>query len=335
MKKNYFKIICVLILIGCKAFTQIPTDSLVAYFPFNTNANDSSGNGYIGSLNGQYSIASSCGRAYYFSDNYIDCGDPMGNQFDLINTASISLWIALFGVPSTSGPGPYNGYFTIIGKDVGPGNNEKWFLAITSHELIFHVNAPNAPSSSGGWAIQTILNFALNNLYHIVVTKTGNTYSFYVNGVNYGSQTMPLNIIDVPYSLQIGDLHDGSNPIKAVIDEVLIYHKALTQTEVNQLFAHCPSGVITAINTISQDPSSDLKIYPNPSSGKFVLSFDNQMIEVKNVSVFNVLGEKVFEQRFQLYGRDVIIDLENKPKGVYLLQVQTRKKIMVSKIAVQ
>jgi len=330
MKKIYLKIIGVLLVINCNLFAQIPTDSLVAYYPFNGNANDSSGNGFNGILNGQYSVASTCKRAYYFSNNNIDCGDPTGNQFDLINNASISLWVALFSAPS-SGPLPYNGYFTLIGKDVGPGNNEKWFLAITNNELTFHVNVP---PSSGGWATQTIFPYALGTLYHIVVTKTNNTYKFYVNGVDYGSQTLSFNVVDVPFNLKIGDLHDGSTKINAVIDEVMIYRRVLTQTEINQLYAHCSSGIITSTGMVTRDQQGDLKIYPNPSSGKFVLYFNNVPVGLKTLFVYDILGKKIFAQS-KIYDQRVAIDLRGQPKGSYFLQVQTGKKIMTKKIVLE
>jgi len=331
MKKKYAGIIGVLILSYCHVFAQ--TDTLVAYYPFNGNANDSSGNGFNGALNGQIPVTGQCGGAYKFTGTFITCGDPAGNEFDLVNNASISLWMKLYSFPANvPSSGLNSGYFILIGKDVGPGDNDKWFLATYRGHLVIHIN--DQSQVNGNWAVQTIFPFALNTFYHIVVTKTDYTYKFYVNGVFYGFQTIPVNIVDVAAPLIIGDLQDGSLSLNAAIDEVMIYHGALTEAKINQLY-NCSQGPVTAISTIIQDQQPDFKIYPNPSFGKFVLSFANQMIEVKNVSVFNVLGEKVFEQEFQLYNRDVIIDLGNKPKGVYLLQLQTRKKIMVSKISVQ
>lgn len=332
MKKNYPGFFYALLLSYCNAFTQIPTDSLVAYYPFNGNANDTSGNGFNGSLNGQVSVAGQCGKAYKFSGNFIDCGDPAGNQFDLVNDATISLWMKLYSFPSSAPTSGNAGYFTLIGKDVAPGDNHKWFLATYSGQLVLHINIPG---SGGFWVIQSIFSFVLNTFYHIVLTKASNIYRFYVNAVYYGAQILAENISDVPSSLRIGDLQDGSHPLNAAIDEVRIYHKELTQAEINQLYLHCSSGMVTSSGMIVQNQPADFKIYPNPSSDRFVLSFADLRMDVKNVSVFNVLGEKVFEQEFRLYNRDVIIDLGNKPKGVYLLQVQTRKKIMVSKIAVQ
>jgi hypothetical protein len=333
MKKKYLIIICALMLRYCTAFTQIPTDSLVAFYPFDGNANDTSGHGFNGSLNGQILVAGQCAKAYKFSGNFIDCGDPVGNDLDLVNDATISLWMKFYSLPPSAPAGYFFNYYTLIGKDVGGGDHDKWFLATYNDQLLFHVNA--SVQSEGYFAAQPVFSFALGTFYHVALTKTGNTYQFYVNGVSYGSKTLPYNIVDVASNLRIGDLDDGSQFLNAAIDEVLIYRRALNLSEINQLYAHCPAGPITSSENQTQDQPTDFKIYPNPSTGKFVLSFANQMIEVKDVSVFNVLGEKVFEQKFRLYNRDVIIDLGNKPKGVYLLQVQTKKKIMVSKIAVQ
>ena len=333
MKKKYLRIICVLMLSYCNAFTQIPTDSLVAYYPLNVNANDSSGNGFNGFLNGQISVTGQCAKAYKFLGNYIDCGDPAGNEFDLVNNATISLWMKFYTLPSSAPAGyPFN-YYTLIGKDAGGGDSDKWFLATYRDQLLFHVNV--AVQSDGYWAAQYIFPLDLGSFYHIALTKTGNIYQFYVNGVSYGSKALPNNIVDVAADLKIGDLNDGSQSINAAIDEVLIYRRALSLSEINQLYAHCPSGPITSSETITQSQANDFKIYPNPSSGKFVLSFADRLTQIKNVTVYNVLGEKIFVRQPQIYNKGVTIDLGNPTKGVYLLQIQTRKKIMIRKIVVK
>lgn len=332
MKKIYLGFFYVLMLSYSNAFTQIPTDGLVAYYPFNENANDSSGNGFNGSLNGQISVTGQCAKSYKFLGNYIDCGDPAGNEFDLVNNATISLWMKFFTLPPSAPAGyPFN-YYTLIGKDAGGGDNDKWFLATYRDQLLFHVNV--AVESDGYWAAQYIFPLDLGSFYHIALTKTGNIYQFYVNGVSYGSKALPNNIVDVAADLKIGDLNDGSQSINAAIDEVLIYRRALSLSEINQLYAHCPAGPVTSSENVTQDQAPDFRIYPNPSSGKFVLSFTNQLAGVKNISVYNVLGEKIFAQHPQIYDQNITIDLGNSPKGIYLLQVQTKKKIMINKIVV-
>jgi hypothetical protein len=317
----------------CNGFTQIPTDSLVAYYPFNGNANDTSGHGFNGSLNGQISVTGQCAKAYKFSGNFIDCGDPVGNELDLVNDATISLWMKFYSLPPSAPTGYFFNYYTLIGKDVGGGDHDKWFLATYNDLLVFHVNV--AVQSEGHWAAQPVFSFALGTFYHVVLTKTGNTYQFYVNGVFYGSKTLPYNIVDVASNLKIGDLDDGSQSLNAAIDEVLIYRRALNLSEINQLYVHCPSGPITSSENVTQNQANDFRIYPNPSSGKFVLSFTNSQAFLKNLSVYNILGEKIFGQQPDFYNQYITIDLGKHPKGIYLLQMQIGKKIVTRKIMVE
>jgi hypothetical protein len=317
----------------CNVFSQISTDSLVAWYPFNGNANDTSGYGFNGILYGQSSVVGKCAGAYHFTGNYISCGDPPGNEFDLVNDATISLWMKLYSAPPTAQSFGNSGYFTLIGKDIGPGNYNKWFLAIFSNQLVFHINAFN--QGNGFWANQTVTPFALNTFYHLALTKTANTYKFYVNGVLSGSQVMSHNIIDVLSPLRIGDLQDGSSTLNAVIDEVMIFRRALSPSEINQVYVNCTPVVITSVATVGQNEQPDFKIYPNPSSGKFVLSFTDLFAQVKNLSVYNIIGEIIFAIKPQINNQELTIDLGVQPKGVYLLRVQTRKKIITRKIIIE
>lgn len=88
MKKFTFLLF---IFLCSNSYSQIPTDSLVAYYPLNVNANDSSGNGYNGTLGGQTPEPGMCSGAYKFLNDFIDCGDPLNDAFDLVNDATISL----------------------------------------------------------------------------------------------------------------------------------------------------------------------------------------------------------------------------------------------------
>jgi hypothetical protein len=320
MKINCLGIICALLLNYCTAFSQIPTDSLVAYYPFNGNAKDTSGNRFNGILDGQISVPSTCGSAYYFLNNNIDCGDPPGNEFDLVKDASISLWLKMFS-------NPFSGYFTLIGKDAGPGAYKKWFLAINGNQLLFHINT----SALLDWARQPVFNFVLDSLYHIVVIKSANTYKFYVNGINYGSQTMALNIVDVPASLRVGDLHDGSTKINATIDEVFIYQRALTQTEINQLYVYCPRGVITSAGSLIEDQPGDINIFPNPTIGDFTVKMGlSSGFTNKKIRIINMGGQMIK----QLHTRQNSVNMTVDKEGVYLVQIVSDRKVSTKRLMI-
>ena len=77
------------------AFSQVPTNGLVGYWPFNGNANDESGNGNNGTVNGAAFTNDRFGNinnAYNFNgtSDYIRClnAGPLGNP-----TVTVSFWV--------------------------------------------------------------------------------------------------------------------------------------------------------------------------------------------------------------------------------------------------
>ena len=111
--------------------SYIPTDGLVAYYPFNGNANDESGNGYDGAVNGATVSTDRFGKSnqsYFFKgESHITIPDsPVLNLYPL----TISLWYKLNGLLDSSGnvvskyqPASWNGfqilydYFDIVSKN--------------------------------------------------------------------------------------------------------------------------------------------------------------------------------------------------------------------------
>jgi beta-glucanase (GH16 family) len=82
---------------------------------------------------------------------------------------------------------------------------------------------------------------------------------------------------------------------------------------------------------------SGLEISPNPSKGVFSLTFDAKEKQDLIVSVINLIGEEIhrieysdFQGKYQN-----TIRLKEKAKGVYLLKVETNKRIFNKKIILQ
>jgi hypothetical protein len=74
--------------------SYVPTNGLVGYWPFNGNANDESGNGNNGVVNGATLTADrfgNVGKAYGFNNNYILI--PSSNLFNS-NDLSVSMWVS-------------------------------------------------------------------------------------------------------------------------------------------------------------------------------------------------------------------------------------------------
>jgi len=83
--------------------------------------------------------------------------------------------------------------------------------------------------------INTTKTLAINKWTHIAVTKSGNTAKMYINGSLVGSNTaMTLNPSDLGYTEQnyVGKSQWPDPMFKGTIDELQIYNRALSQTEI-------------------------------------------------------------------------------------------------------
>jgi len=70
------------------------------------------------------------------------------------------------------------------------------------------------------------------------------------------------------------------------------------------------------------------RIYPNPTSG--IVRIDAESIN--NVSVFNVVGQKVFEQNIN--ENQYVIDMKQFGNGVFMIRVVTEKGSIIQKVSV-
>lgn len=101
----------------------------------------------------------------------------------------------------------------------------------------------------------------------------------------------------------------------------------LKQTDFNKNFHY--SDIIYVEGCI--DKKLDLNIYPNPSTGNFNLDFIGEKEPVLSITVYNSLGEKVYQSNKE----ETSLDLNNKPNGVYFIYVNLNSKSFVKQIILQ
>ena len=87
----------------------------------------------------------------------------------------------------------------------------------------------------------------------------------------------------------------------------------------------------------NQTKAEDLiNIYPNPSNGEFVLELTASAKELKGntVLIYNIMGEKVFEQQLLTNSKQTI-DVSNLANGTYLINVSSESGSFHKKIIIQ
>ena len=82
---------------------------------------------------------------------------------------------------------------------------------------------------------------------------------------------------------------------------------------------------------------SQLNYYPNPNHGKFNLKFILDREEQVTVKVMDISGREVYKETLMDFNGtyDNQIDLTGKEKGLYILQVSQKKKMLTRKILIE
>ena len=92
---------------------------------------------------------------------------------------------------------------------------------------------------------------------------------------------------------------------------------------------------ITGI-TESLTKAKRIEIYPNPNNGKFTLSFNHSTIQPFNhLTIYNMLGEMVYQSSDIGHQSSVNIDLSRQPAGIYFVQLITNEETTTKKIVKQ
>jgi Concanavalin A-like lectin/glucanases superfamily len=221
-------------LIGLLNFTSTAqdfiTNGLVAYYPFNGNANDVSGNGNNGTVVEATLTQDRFGntnQAYSFNgtNSYISFNNVPTSQVD---NWTITAWVSpasLDQMRIAVGLGYDDGY---------TGNG--YSLGILFNQL--HTIFGGLGDIDGGFTFP-----ATNQWYQIVMVRNSGVTTFYANGVptGGGDTTTPL----VPTSFRIGS-NIGLRFFNGAIDDVRIYNRGLSTNEVAELYAVESPGGCTA-----------------------------------------------------------------------------------------
>jgi hypothetical protein len=276
--KNYFRKVAILLLLCSAQFimaqvpSYVPTDGLVAYYPFNGNANDVSVNANNGINNGAILITDRFGNAdsaYFFngSTDYIDVPSNNTFNFQTNNSFTLSYWINATSINTSK-------VNVIINKQLGAGtaSQDGWNSNVEVNRAI-NLRIQNAPStifcdpSSNASAISNLTN------YHITQVFQNGTSYVYINGIQVSTSTGCLGIIgDNSSNMFIGKptwISGNSQGFNGVIDDIGIWNRVLTQQEITALHngdttlnPFCSTDTFETIPNININ-SNDAVLYNN------------------------------------------------------------------------
>ncbi len=230
------------------------TNGLVAYYPFNGNANDASGDGYNGTVQGATLTTNRFGvpnNAYAFNgvQNWIQLPEaifgPTAPAF------TISLWV-------TTDNSNYPGQIIF---EKSPANGEMNMGITSSGQFSFGANL--CPP----YNFQTVYTPMISNaVTHLVgVYQQGQSISFYTNGILASTLSIPKTNLwqsGFPLNTALGIYDYTGGPYLAFrghIEDVRVYTNALSALQVQELYQYestppappTPPPIITSFVPIS------------------------------------------------------------------------------------
>lgn len=274
----------------------------IAYYPFNGNANDESGNNLHGTVSGATLTMDRFDNpdsAYSFDANDI-ITIPHDDILNVEDQLSISLWVN----PTTQQNA------LILGKS-NYTTATNYLLRTKTNGFIQFEYKEFADSNT-----EPLVPNAWNHI--AVVSNANNLKQVYINGVLASHTTN-----DSPFGINSNSLTIGARPgaehFNGSIDDIRIYKTALTQYQVQELY----NNNTLSIDDVVQIENIDMYVYDK------ILHFKTtQFVErISDLHIYNMIGQRVY-QSSDINQETVLNFLD---RGIYILKIQLKNGAVADK----
>ncbi|MBO0938100.1 LamG domain-containing protein [Fibrella sp. HMF5335] len=239
------QLVYLLLFFATPLFGQAPTNGLIAYYPFNGNANDASGNGNNGVVQTATLTTDRLGNAnsaYRFSDG-AKIIVPNSSSLQLTNSFTFSGWMNLrsfAGRDGNSGAPSPNGTHVLFSKDC----DRDWL-----NLLLVIQSAPRGYLAGGTWkgSLSYFLNATGDTWTHIAMSYDGTYMKLYINGLPIAASVSPNTFTATNQrDLYIGGMACWPYFFNGDLDDFRFYNRDLTDDEVKATFI-AENGIIQSV----------------------------------------------------------------------------------------
>ena len=327
--------LCLFTSLSAQVPNYVPTNGLVGWWPFSGNANDESGNGNNGTVNGATLTEDRFGntdQAFDFDGaSYIRVLDN-GASLDLMGDFTLSCWASAESLTQAG--------HSMIMKHIGNQNNDGTYIFVVGDPLgvgSYYLVAQATPNYNNSTVPSTAADPNLNQWYHYVATYEDalDRLIYYVDGTAIDTVTVPFEILNTSIDMLFGSTYINNTSTfnyywNGKLDDIGVWQSALTAAEINGLYTGSGVGVTeTLIGTV------DLRVFPNPNNGAFALAHSlSGRVELR---VFDIAGRQVHSEVIRGTGGRAqhVLDLSGLSKGSYTLQVQNNGGSVTQQVVIE
>ena len=276
MVKNYLKLMLAIVLTS-QAMAQaipsnVPKDGLVGWWPFNGNANDESGNGNHGTVNGATLTVDRFGRS--------------NNAYSFDNNIRSHISVANFpNLPSGSSNYSISGWF----KNEGYNNGTIVFWGTPLHGQNCEIRlygevCINNSGIGGGWWSPSQVTYCESSMsdtdwHYVSLVYNVSKISLFIDGMQVGSILPGLkpNLNNENFTIggqlwAVGVTNQFNDYFfQGKLDDIAIYNRALSEQEIKQLYEGCPreTATLNPTNGVVLKNSNPITLSASPSGGVF------------------------------------------------------------------
>lgn len=295
--------------------TYIPTNGLLAWWPYNGNANDESGysnNGVVYGAGLTTDRFNAYNSAYSFNglNNYISIPDNLNFR---PASFTISSWIYF---------NTFMGTQMILSKNCGSNTYE----SIGIYSGASNLNSVIGTISSYGQFLISPNNLQTGKWYNYIdqFNDQTNIHKIFINGVMTFSTVENTSIGYDSKAWTIGMEYENNSPsyyFNGKIDDIAIWNRFLNDNEIMQVYQ---SANTTNLN--EHGAIEIVEIFPNPCNNQFTLNVDSECSNCQYL-ISDLTGREVATGK--LIGTTAAIDIAYLEHGIYLLKVKTKKEKII------
>lgn len=280
----------------------VSTSDLIAWYPFNSNSQDESGNSRHSTFNSA-SLSTdrnaNCNSAYEFNGINSKITLPPVDTNTVQNEFTVSMWIENFGTKL-----PNSNHQSIFLRQ-GSNFSKTWLLKLNDSSSL---RAYTENSSYTNYASPTNL---MSDWYNLTATFKDSVAKLYIDGNLVKSESLKSPFAWTSDSIFIGFSGNTGNQDYAFlgkIDDIGMWSKALSNEELEGLFTgvpqctHIDTVLLAVTDTLYIDISLTsispiqfehiIKVYPNPTNDILNLALPNNILsEGYSYTVTNLNGQ--------------------------------------------
>jgi hypothetical protein len=264
----------------------VQSGSLVAYYPFDGNANDGTGHGHDGTVNGAQLTNDRFGSAtsaYAFNGTTASIVVPNDTGLNFQNSMTVNLWMKVTGF--SAGREQYL---------ISHGNwQNRWKLSLSPSTNKLRFTLKNTTGQVKDLDGETPLT--RDTTYNVTCVYSGSELEIYVNGLLDAFLSFSGLMNPTATALTIGQSLPGDNNynFNGILDDIRLYNYALSLQEIASL-------VFTAVQ--GEDPRTiptEFALeqnYPNPFNPTTTITFaipQTRTASPVSLDVYDVLGRSV------------------------------------------